>query len=511
MTANDLPKKPPFIDNDNGLDAQAIDRFLLSIDLDETEREFVINLMSWCNSQDQPLSLYVIAPRTALTVVGLRKRLEKLTDKSVFKKHKVRAPNSGRTAVLYRFHCAQPATTVPQKPTYATLESGSFNKISSPRQELFMKAKMDNLFHTVLFAAVPAKLSKKSLAKPIRGHINWFETQVATTTRTLSGYPPFRPRDMLYLEAIYGITQELINTEIRNGRTPYNLFVVNISTIHDLMDIPLEGGHLETTVNCLNRLSGTAIDVHDLPDKIKNYYGGITSKGMERFIALNNYGLYYDYEGGRLTKPKICAKFSLDEISFLMQTSEDHYLFDVNPKIFKETSDVLIAFHFWCRRRIGVKGTTIGTTLKRLHLDVSPLLTYREFLDGLFGGLRKRFQSHISSAELDETVSSTVSPTKSLPFGNKDELILKDKKVIKHNEIQRCSINVVGYRLVLNENGQVYVVPVVDDPFVGVASRHRQALRRKGSQGFDISNHPGLHDKEHEDDLFDMVQNDLEF
>lgn len=511
MTANNLSTKPPFIDNENNLDVQTISQFLVSNDFDESQRDFVINLMSWCNSQDSQLSLHTIAPRTDLSVIGLRKRLEKLTLKGVFKKHKVRSAESGRSAILYRFHCALSATAPKSEARYGRLETGNFNKISSPRQELFMKAKMDNLFHTVLFAAVPAKLSKKALVEPIKGHINWFETHVATTTRTLSGFPPFRPRDMLYLEAIYGITQELINTTIRNGEAPHNLFVVNLSTIHKLMDIPLEGGHFTTTANALNRLSGTAIDVHDLPEKIRNYYGSISAKGMERFVALTNFGLYYDDDNGRLPVPKICAKFSLDEVSFLMQTSEHHHLFEVNPAIFKETSDVLIAFHFWCRRRIGVKGTTIGTTLNRLHLDVSPLLTYREFLDGLSWGLQKRFAASRTAIGGTETMPSSTNDAGEISFGDTDELLLKDKKIIRNYEIQRCSINVLGYRLLLNEQGAVAVVPSVDDPYVGVASRHRKALQRISGERPDVTNHPGLHDKEHEDELFEMVQSDLEF
>lgn len=505
MTGLNITQKPPFLDNKHQLDIKTINSFSLSLGLDESQRDFIVNLMSWCNATDDQLSLYTIAPRTGLSVIGLRKRLEKLALKGVFKVHKVRSPHSGRFGTVYRFHCARSSETSVEGEVLPRLEHSSGLRISSARQELFMKAGMDNLFHAVLFAALPAKRSKRALTEPLSGTVNWFETQVQTTTRTLSGIAPAAPRDLLYFEAILGICHELIGAMLRNDETPTNMFVIELAHIHKLMGIPNDGGNSATTVNVLNRLASTAIDVHNLPEKILNHYGCLNTTGMERFVALNDFGIYSDQHAANKNQPRTVVKFSLCEVNFLWLAS-NKYLFEVNPSIFKETNDVIIAFHFWCRRRIGQSGKTIGTTLPRLHLDLSPLLSYKEFVDSLFGGLRRRFEKYSDVEQEQYTEQAALQNDRKAPSASTDRLVVRDKRVIKHNVIKCCSINILGYRLILDAEAKVAIVPMVDDPYVGLASRHRRALNRSARESGDIINHPGLHDRDYEDELFQMVQ-----
>lgn len=500
--------KPPFVDNAGSISLTELKGFLSETTLDDDGRIFIISLWQWVVHKEGPISIYDLSERTDLTPHGIRNRLEKLIRIGVFRKAKVRMEGSARPVAHYRFHCVNPESSPLEGKLLPAFVPGREMMIDSQRQRHFIDSRIDDLICTSLFSALPFKTQRKPLEAPAEVTVNWFETPVRVVTRSETGRTVASVLDLRYYIAIMGICYELVQDAIRNERNPENNFAVDIQDIHDLMGRKNEGGNIEAGLNALRRLASTTFEIPHLPQHILKRFDSRLEDGFQRINPLHDFSSYWT-EKSRMHKKTIIT-FGLPIIVFRSMVMEK-FLFKVNPKIFSEDNDVILGFHLWCRRRIGLKGKTITTSIRKLHLDVAPTLSFKEFLDRFYGGLVSVYESNKSKAQ-PKVVSKDSEKLKKTDVRPKDEFLeLSDEKIKNNRIVQTCNIDVYGYRIHRSKTDNLVIFQNPDDLYVGLRSSHSYAVTRRNMEMMnEIKHHPGTKSEKFEEDLDEQIQRNLD-
>lgn len=501
--------KPPFIDNAGSISLTELKGFLSETTLDSDAKTFIVSLWQWSVHKNGPMSIHDLSDRVDLTSHGLRNRLEKLIRVGVFRKAKSRMEGSARPVAHYRFHCVHPDGGPLVGKVLPTFVPDREMMIDSDRQRVFMDSRIDDLICTSLFSALLFKTPRKPLEAPIEVTVNWFETPVRVVTRSETGRSIASVSDLRYYIAIMGICYELVQDAVRNDKHPENNFALDIQDIHDLMGRKNEGGNIEVGLNALRRLASTTFEIPHVPQHILKRFDSRLEDGFQRINPLHDFSSYWT-DKSRMHKKTIIT-FGLPIIVFKSMVMEK-FLFKVNPKIFSEDSDVILGFHLWCRRRIGLKGKTISTNLKKLHLDVAPTLTYKEFLDRFYGGLTSVYEANKAIAKPSVISNEKSSGKKKGDLNPSDEFLeLAVEKIKRHHVVQTCNIDVYGYRIHRSKTDDLIIFQNPEDRFVGLKSSHSYSQERRSMELMnEIKNHPGTQNEELEGELDEHIQTTLD-
>lgn len=502
--------KPPFVDNMGSISLTELKGFLSECGMDEDRTKFIVSLWQWCVNSNGPISIYDLAGRVDLSPHGLRNRLEKLIKEGVFRKAKSKIEGSSRPVAHYRFHCVHPDEPPLEGKVLPTFVPDNEMMLENDRQRVFLDSRIDDLICTSLFSALSFKKTRKPISSPIEVTVNWFETPVRVVTRSETGRSIASVADLRYFIAVMGICYELVQNALRNEIAPENNFALDIQDVHELMGRNNEGGNIQAGLNALKRLASTTFEIPHVPTHILKRFDERLDDGFQRINPLHDFSCYWTDKSS--IHKKTIITFGLPIIIFKSMVMEK-FLFKVNPRIFSEDNDVIIGFHLWCRRRIGLRGKTITTSLKKLHQDVAPTLTYKEFLDRFYGGLASVYQSNRS-------VKRPVAP-KARKHADEDEgqisptdefLEIADDKVINNKVVQTCNIDVYGYRINRSKTDNLVIFQNPDDPYVGLRSSHSYSQSRRNMELMrDIKDHPGITDEEKESELDEFIQRGLDF
>lgn len=466
--------KPPFVDNSGAISFNELKSFLVENDIDDTNKEFLRNVWQWVVQYDGPMSIHLLALRSDLTAHGLRNRLEKFLKIGVFRKVKVRVQGSRAPVAHYRFHCVHNSDQPIEGKVLPTFTPNKEMMVNDDRQRVFTDSRIDDLICTSLFSALLFKPPRKPLEHPFVTTINWFEIPVKVITRSETGKPVAAVSDLRYYIAILSFCFELVREAIKADRPVENAFALDMKDIHDFMGRKNEGGNIAVGLNALNRLASTVFEIPNMPKTILKRFDSRLEDGFEKIQPLHDFSCYWSGESEY--RKKTIVKFGLPIIVFKAMIM-DKFLFRVNPRLFNEDSDVIIGFHLWCRRRIGVKGKTISIDMKKLHLDVAPTLSFNEFEDRFFGGLMNVFESNRKIHNKGIIIKNN---KKSSELGPNDEFIeVMEESSKKRNVIQMCNIDVYGYKVMRAKTDQLLVYQNPDDDYVGIESSHNQAIERR--------------------------------
>ena len=414
---------------------------------------------------------------------------------------------SNRPVVHYRFHCVHRDEGPIEGKILPTFVPDREMMIDNDRQKIFMDSKIDDLICTSLFSALHFKAPRKPLEAPIEVTINWFETPVRVITRSETGKTIASVSDLRYFIAIMGICYELVQDALRQDRVPDNSFAIDMQDIHDMMGRKNEGGNIDVGLNAMKRLASTTFEIPHLPKNILERFDSRLDDGFMKINPLHDFSCYWT-DKSKVHK-KTIVTFGLPIVVFKSMVLEK-FLFKVNPRLYGEDNDVIIGFHLWCRRRIGLKAKTITTSLRKLHLDVAPTLKYKEFLDRFYGGLTSVYESNIQ--RLPTRVVSEFKKEQSLEhIDPKDEQIeLSEEKIKNHQVVHTCNIDVYGYRVHRSKTDDLIIFQNPNDPYVGLRSNHSYAVTRRNQEILDdLKNHPGARSKEEEEEYEKMVQDTL--
>lgn len=470
--------KPPYVDNAGSISFAELKSFMLENEIDDTGKEFLTDTWQWVVQKNAPMSIYLIAERTDLSAHGVRNRFEKFLRMGVFRKVKVKKPGSNRPVAHYRFHCVHRDDKPIEGKVLPSFTPNKEMMIENERQKVFSDTKIDDLICTSLFSALLFKTPRKPLEAPIETTVNWFETSVKVITRSETGKPVASVSDLRYYIAVLSYCYELVQQAIKSERPVENAFALDMQDIHTLMGRKNEGGNIAVGLNALNRLASTVFEIPHMPQSILKRFDSRLEDGFEKIHPLHDFSCYWSGEVGN--RRKTIVKFGLPLVVFRGMVLEK-YLFNVNPALFSEENDVIIGFHLYCRRRIGLKARTIPTSMKRLHLDVAPTLTFKEFQDKFYGGLLSVFNSNRENDKKKRGVLIDSKSDKSASdLGPNDEFIeILDEKIKKHNIIQMCNIDVYGYKIMRTKSDQILIYQNPEDDYVGLKSSHHEAIARR--------------------------------
>lgn len=468
--------KPPFIDNSGSVSFTELKNFILENNIDDVGKEFLTNVWQWVVQYDGPMSISLLGGRSDLSVHGIRNRLEKYLQIGVFRKVKVKKEGSNRPVAHYRFHCVHNDNQPIEGKILPAFTQTKEMMVDNDRQRVFMDSRIDDLICTSLFSALLYKTPRKPLESPLETTVNWFETPVKVITRSETGKAVASVSDLRYYIAILGYCYELIQDAMRSERPVENAFALDMQDIHDLMGRKNEGGNIAVGLNALNRLASTVFEIPHMPKSILKRFDERLEDGFERIQPLHDFSCYWS--GGNSYRQKTIVKFGLPIVVFKGMVMEK-FLFKVNPRIFSEDSDVIIGFHLWCRRRIGLKAKTISIEMRKLHQDVAPTLKYEEFVDKFYGGLLNVFNANRKRSKPGMFINKD-NKSKKTELGPNDEFIeVLDEKIKKHNVVQMCNVDVYGYKVMRAKKDELLIYQNPEDDYVGIKSSHNQAISRR--------------------------------
>lgn len=497
--------KPPFVDNSGSISFNELKSFLLENDIDESGREFLTNVWQWVVQSSSPMSIYLLADRSDVSVHGVRNRLEKFLKIGVFRKVKVKKEGSNRPVAHYRFHCVHSDDQPIEGKLLPNFTQNKEMMVDDNRQRVFMDSRIDDLICTSLFSALLFKTPRKPLEVPIETKVNWFETPVKVITRSETGKPVASVSDLRYYIAILSYCFELVREAVKAERPIENAFALDMQDIHSLMGRRNEGGNIAVGLNALNRLASTVFEIPHMPKSILQRFDSRLEDGFEKIQPLHDFSCYWSGESNY--RKKTIVKFGLPMVVFKGMLM-DQFLFRVNPRIFSEESDVIIGFHLWCRRRIGVKAKTINTTMRKLHLDVAPTLKFSEFEDKFYGGLLNVFNSNRDGKKPGIIIKDD---EKSSELGPNDEFVeVLNEKVKKHNVIQMCNIDVYGYKIMRSKTDQILIYQNPEDDYVGIGSSHNQAVARRRKELMEEASTMPVEDEEDLEEFANTCQEVLD-
>ena len=449
--------KPPFVDNQKGVPLNELSAFLLDINLNEKEALFVRDLWHDVSHTDK-LSIHKVARHLDKTADTIRKRLEKLVEVGVFSKYEKRYQSANRPAIHYRFECRHKVQEVIQRPAVNINRLGKMMVNTAINKQL-MDTRIDDLVCSALFAALPPREIRVMPKDGLKAIINWFEQQVPVFTRVATGKQVASIADLRYYIACLSLCYEIVQSNLVLGDFIENSFAIDIGAINGFLGKANKGGDISSAKSALERLGFTSVEVPNLPKNVIERFG--FESANININPLANIGFFTEKKVN--DQQKHFVVFQLPTPVFQSMLHE-RFMFVINPQVLSVKQPIMLAFHFWCRRRIGHKSTTFVTSLGRLNRDVSPLLPFAEFQKDLIQAIEVKLKAHVTEiSDKGLTVES-----------RKQYIKVVDKKLFE------CNVCLFGYWLNIKDGVKVFINTDAKDAYVGLASKHRQALKRLG-------------------------------
>mgnify|MGYP000058189551 FL=1 len=447
-----LDKRPPYIKNTYGVNLADLISYLDSEDRIKVPREFILDCWSRLVNEEL-VSVHNIASDLEMTVAGVRKRLDQLTNFGVLEKTQIRIKGVKRPVNEYVFTCIgkkleehdlKQVITIDQVPGLST----STLPYSKTRMRI------DDVVLTSLFSALDYKVRRKPThSKKLT--INWFNAWVDLIVRSETDTIGAAITDLRYLIVAYSYCYETIRNEVKYGNKPDNNFSIEIEIINRLMGKSNSGGNIETALRAFERISNTVFEFKRIPLFIQQRH---EFSGNQKINLLSSYGVYWSEKNSKDKKTFI--NFHVPHFIFTKMITEKGF-FIIHPELPKEDHPMILALHLYGRRVIGHKTTVHMPTLLELHADIAPQLNIKEFCHNLELGLIQHFDKNCS-------------------VENGDIMNVQEGKIVS------AAIDVYGYIVNYNltDEGEAIISMVINptDEILGLQSKHRRLLK-KAAQG----------------------------
>lgn len=120
-----------------------------------------------------------------------------------------------------------------------------------------------DLITTVLFGAL--RFNRKGNSSKIESHVLWGPERVAVETRSGKGERIALLFDLKYYIGIITVLENIIKERMRNGEVVTETYNIPLNAILNSLRLPKTGGHKNSALMAIRRLSGTSFHIRQLP------------------------------------------------------------------------------------------------------------------------------------------------------------------------------------------------------------------------------------------------------
>jgi len=434
----------------------------------------------------QYLSIDRLANTLKIGQTAVRNRLKTLTVAGLIEHVNVSIKSSKRPVSLFRLAMPDTAKMIcaleiqNQKKEFPQLPlSRKISALSPARIEQLIKSDspytIDNLFCTILFTALSP--SRNVTYDCVETAVNWFGESVPVVVRPFKDKPLAKMGDVSFYIGLLTYLREYIRSFGIPQDLETNGWTVPLKEVLRTLTISRDGGNSQTALGAFQRLADTRFELPRLPTKIITKYGWEAAE--QSFQPLSNFGIFYEkkslYQSAHIT-------FQLPPTVQTALLINKHALFDISPDAVRFGHDFLLAMHLWAKRRLGSRFPHWTVDQDDAYREISPTLTYREYLTKLTSTMthfQKRMESMVlTKDEIAKSKKEDPEKFKNLNYLTKEEFEYFIQAPCVYDEdgkLESAQMNFFGYIINFSPS-HLSVMRDVSDPYTGLLARKNPRL-----------------------------------
>lgn len=401
------------------------------------------------------------------SVPTTRVALKRLSDDKFLRETKTATPKGGKGA-RYRtiYNINYPKTELQSPPVIKVAPKSAQERIredltgtsNTRRGDSYITGLMSTVFPSLPYSQKDATTKKREV-------INTNYGKALLEVRSTDGYTIARVKDLAVWVALLGYCLQLVKKTKALGSAPVNSF-----SMHSSHEIVTTIGRIEKFTAIMKRLSNSKIEIISMPENLLKKWN--ISEASTEFEFLNSLSVYKLTDGKR---SPYGWTFSLpaDVFDSLVRKAENERVnvFLVNREILSEESSIVVGLHLYFRRLFAGSTDRVETTLDRLHKDIAPSLTKKQFVTALVAALPKlksREEQYFQTNHLWKR-SKSVALDPEDPFNRTIEPVMP----FIHSDLDEnglpteFSVEVYGYSFIKNSNGRYFIKPESKDFYIG--------------------------------------------
>ncbi|MCA2420909.1 hypothetical protein P3602_21185 [Vibrio parahaemolyticus] len=433
-----------------------VNRFLPSVGVAPKKREMVNAIFDICErSKESITSLSKVSDSFGLSVNTIRSYLKELEKLGVVETVTCTTdPINRRRGMLYVFK--QPNLSAvfeklveedsKQNDTRPIVQIEDVDLIN--QHELTDIAFCD-LITTVLFGAL--RFNRKGNATKIESHVLWGPERVAVETRSGKGERIALLFDLKYYIGTITVLENIIKERIKNDELVTETYNIPLNAILNSLRLPKTGGHKNSALTAIRRLSGTTFHIRQLPKWFLHRYGMTSNSALHlNMLTLRVEGESSEAPGSIVLQ----LQFPPETIAQIKRqidgnTEAIHELTRVYSNALTTSNSLVFGFNLWTSNYFSEKGMAIIDWLE-LKDRTAPQLSITEFKKS-FSEILKNHAIKASVKEYDQSLDREV------------EVIDVEYESIYNNQgiaLKETSC-ISGIRVSL-EDGQFVLLPEID-------------------------------------------------
>lgn len=262
-----------------------INRFLPSVGVTSKKREMVNAIFDICEKSSESItSLRKVSESFGLSVNTIRSYLKEMEQFGVVEtKVCTTDPVNRRRGMIYVFK--QPNLTAMFE---KLVEEDSKNNDRRPivqiedvdliNQHELTDIAFCDLITTVLFGAL--RFNRKGNSSKIESHVLWGPERVAVETQSGKGERIALLFDLKYYIGTITVLENIIKERMRNGEVVTETYNIPLNAILNSLRLPKTGGHKNSALMAIRRLSGTSFHIRQLPKWFLHRYGMTSNSAL---------------------------------------------------------------------------------------------------------------------------------------------------------------------------------------------------------------------------------------
>lgn len=484
----DFAKAPPYFAVDPGqADEKSLPALLADPGLTERDVDLITAIHDLVGAARSAVGIEDIADYLGTTArsskgisaKGVVKRVTRLIDLGLLSVTTATPPNKrrGRPPKLYILGLDK----LPEKPRsapvdYPALPAGQLALFdeSAMLAELWddTKLRIDDFWCGLIASALP--ITDKTRLKALETYVHYKNYDLPLTISTREGSRIPTVRSIKTVIAVLSLVEQIIKEQLKRRPESQidNRFVIDLRHVLKLLGLPNKGGNRRTIIQYLREWEDAIFRFEDLhpmaKESLKQQFG-------ETMFGFSHHQLISQLCGIGVVRDrqKIPTMIGFEVPAELVHRIADagtYNLFNVTPAIMAEENPLAIALHLYCRKTIGHHRNVIDVKLRTLWQRIGRTLSYRDFKNAFMRLIEQKQAAMAEDPAYQRAIedAQSVDPEDYQPY--REALVL-------------------GYRIILNDKDHLAIAVDLEDPYVGLKSRHAQlkALAKKeGEEGLNL-------------------------
>lgn len=442
--------KPPFIKNPKRLTAMEVRSFVeRDKKINEDEVAFCIKVLAWVD-ENQIAYASVLAEEENKTKAAIRKRLEKLTERGVFKKTGIQVEGIKRPVSEYYFYCVNESLNMPD----VVKEKGAV--VEEFRDEMLLKhiddMRIDDLILTCLFSALPFNTPRVS-QPPIEKSIRFFGIICDVIVLSVSGKACMGMGDLRYVIVLLSRVFEKVQQQVHYGEEISNDFLIDVTQLNADMEKGGTGTHIESTIKAVERIASTIFELPHVPLIMQDRN---TFDVKETIQIVSNLSIIKERRTRRHLKYYL--RFQIPSYMIKKMKLSPINFYQINPRIVGEKDPLMLALHLYLKRRMAHKIQTLHEKGESLHKNIGVEWKYEKFVDEIE-----------KSLDIFDKLNNGEGWQK-----------IRDEDDPNSKETTIIVINLYGFVIKWEQESQTMIISKdAADPIVGAKSKRKQKIMRE--------------------------------